>query len=84
MYELEAFDPKWQLHYKTIALAAKAANVLIMYTDWLTTDDGKRYTSLMRGVPDTLAQNLAALALRKDMSIYGEDYSQAGETDDNP
>lgn len=32
--ELEAFDPKWQLHYDTTEAAAIAANVLDIWQDY--------------------------------------------------
>lgn len=53
-YDLEAFDPKWQMHYRTIALAARAAGVLGMFSEWLLTQEGRQYREVMRGVPDTL------------------------------
>ncbi len=53
-FELEAFHPRWQTRYRTIKDAAIAARVEDMYTDWLMTDQGRRYTDLYANVPDTL------------------------------
>lgn len=53
-FELEAFSPRWQITYRTVREAAHAAKVDDMYTDWLTTDQGKRYRELHSDIPDTL------------------------------
>lgn len=53
-WELEAFNPRWQTCYRTVLEAAKAAQVIEMYTDWLFTPTGKRYQELHNDVPDTL------------------------------
>lgn len=63
--DLDAFDPKWQIHYKTIALAATAAKVMHMYSEWLGTVDGRRYQEILRDVPDTIAKNEAERLLRE-------------------
>lgn len=73
-WDLEAFDPHWQLHYKTLRAAAVAAKVLTMMSDWLTTDEGRRYQELHTDVPDTLEQNLAEQKLRERLNngIFSE------------
>lgn len=67
--ELNAFDPKWQVHYKTIAQAARAAKVLPMYSEWLGTEDGKHYQEIMHGVPDTIAQNEEERKVREALYV---------------
>lgn len=67
-FDLDAFDPKWQLHYPTILEAARAAKVLIMYTNWIQTDEGRRYKALLQDVPDTVAQNEAERSMRERMA----------------
>jgi hypothetical protein len=58
--ELEAFDPKWQEHYPTLAIAAEAADVLGLYQQWITTPDGVKYLGATRGVPDRVGESRAA------------------------
>lgn len=69
--ELDAFDKRWQLHYRTILEAAKAAGALIMYQEWLLTEPGQHYRELLREVPDTLAQNEAERKLRERAQELG-------------
>lgn len=68
--ELAAFDPKWQLHYRTVYAAAAAAGVLEMYSEWLFTELGQRYQELTRDVPDTVRQNELERKLREDAERY--------------
>jgi hypothetical protein len=63
--ELDAFDRRWQMHYRTVLDAARAAKVLPMYQEWLATPEGRHYRELYRDVPDTLAQNEAERKLRE-------------------
>lgn len=53
-FELEAFNPRWQTRCRTVQAAAVAANVEKVFKQWLTTDEGQRYTALHSNVPDTL------------------------------
>lgn len=69
--ELDAFDGRWQLHYKTLRDAAIAAKALIMYQEWLTSPAGQHYRELLRDVPDTLAQNEAERKLRERAAELG-------------
>jgi len=68
--ELDAFDRQWQAHYRTVRDAAIAAGVLQMFTDWLFTEEGKRYQELTRDVPDTLRQNELERKLREEAQRY--------------
>jgi len=71
-WELEAFDPKWQMHYRTLALAARAAGVLNLYGDWLKSPDGVRYSVQMAGVPDTVQMIEDAKRIReKELTLAG-------------
>lgn len=74
--ELSMFCPTWQIRYDSIREAAKAAGVPEMLTNWLTTSDGMRYTSLMQGVPDTKGETerlkrLNALASTFSIRLFG-------------
>lgn len=69
-WELEAFNPRWQSIYKTVALAAKAAKALPMYSEWLGTPEGLRYQELHRDVPDTMAIDEAERATRAAMHSH--------------
>lgn len=66
--ELDAFDRNWQMHYRTLRDAAKAAKVIPMYQEWLLSEPGTHYRELLRDVPDTLAQNEAERKLRERMA----------------
>lgn len=75
--ELDAFDRHWQLHYRTILDAARAAKVLIMYSEWLGTDEGMRYREVTRDVPDTARQNELERALRERCETLGSRYARS-------
>ena len=54
--ELEAFDPKWQLHYDTTHDAAIAANVVELWQEYCQSNPHRRQSMacLPRQVPDTV------------------------------
>lgn len=62
--ELDAFNPRWQAAYRTVAVAATAAGVSSLYLDWLRTPQGKLHEAIMADVADTIAQNEAECKLR--------------------
>lgn len=67
-WQIEAFDPHWQKHYKTLREAAVAADCLPDYYDYLQTSEGLQYRIRMQDVPDTLARNAAERRLRERMA----------------
>jgi hypothetical protein len=77
-WELEAFDPKWQMHYATVAVAARAAKVLPLYADWLKSADGVRYKRTLEGVPDVRAQEAVEQFTRSRMQHIAPDLSMIG------
>jgi hypothetical protein len=73
MEELFAFDPKWQMHYRTIAHAARAASVLPLYAEWLKSADGVRYHRRMANVADATAFVEAEKRIReKELTIANQ------------
>lgn len=45
--ELEAFDPKYQTRYTTLAAAAEAAGIVDEFMDWLGTPAGLNYSQIV-------------------------------------
>lgn len=60
--ELDAASPRWRHDWKTLRDAAQAYGLHELYADFLQTPAGVRYTRLMRGVHDTIADNEKARA----------------------
>ncbi len=59
--ELDAFNPRWRLAYKTLRGAAIAAGVLTLYESYTEgTPEGQRYLAQHGDVPDTLGAVQAA------------------------
>ena len=54
--ELEAFDPKWQEHYRSLFEAATAAKVRDLLVQYLETPAGGAYLSHTAGVRDYKAE----------------------------
>jgi hypothetical protein len=54
--ELDAFDPKWQINYKSVISAAKAARCEWALSDWLSTHQGETYLSHIHATRDYLAE----------------------------
>lgn len=54
--ELDAFNPKWQVKYKSLGEAALAANAIGLYNDFVRTAEGQAYLARMHGVRDAQAE----------------------------
>lgn len=78
--ELDMFCPSWQIRYGSIADAAKAAGVPEMFTDWLTTEAGMRYTQVMRGIPDVKGETERLIRLTQRSTFSPE---LSWDSDDN-
>ena len=50
--QLDACDPKWRQRYPTLLAAAREADVVGLYHQYLATPGGRLYLQTTAGVPD--------------------------------
>jgi hypothetical protein len=67
--ELDAFDPRWQKHYRTMPDAAKAAGLFLEYQEFCKSPQGESRTRLfLDAVPDYAGYAIAALAAQERLT----------------
>ncbi len=54
--ELDAFDPGWREHFRSLEDASRRAGVHALYARWALTENGKAYTAYFRDVCVDYAQ----------------------------
>ena len=78
--ELDAFRPKWREEYASLYSAVVAAGAEKLFTRWLSTSNGEKYSQQFGSIPDRVGASKREVEAYRSPSSLPCGYDSLGRT----